>query len=153
MNKKFIIVSSITISVIALWIVLRSVGRSNGDSERFNKLSVAVEVDSVRFAAVTETRSLSGTVIPLSRYIISPKVAGRLMHIRKRIGDPVSAGEVVARLDNEEYLQALKEAEANLAVTQANLLVAESALDLARQELAQVKSLQEKGIASSTAQL
>lgn len=149
MNKKFIIASSIAISVIALWFVLRLVGRSNDDSERFNKPSVAVEVDSVRFAAVTETRSLTGTVIPLSRYIISPKVAGQLMHIRKRIGDPVSRGEVVAKLDNEEYFQAVKEAEANLNVTQANLLEAESSLELAGQDLKRAKSLQEKGIASS----
>jgi len=149
MNKKIIVILAAAILIILLWIILRSTGGSGDKSERFNRPSVAVEVDSVRFASVTETRSLTGTVIPLSRYVISPKVSGILMQIRKRIGDKVSAGEVVAKLDNEEYIQAVIEAEANLTITQANLMEAESSLELARQELSRAKSLQEKGIASS----
>jgi RND family efflux transporter MFP subunit len=149
MNKKTVVISVAAILIILLWIIIRSAGQSGNNSQRNNKPSVAVEVDSIRIASVTETRSLTGTVVPHSRYIISPKVAGRLMHIRKRIGDAVSAGEVVARLDNEEYFQAVKEAEANLNVTQATLLQAESALELAGQDLKRAKSLQEKGISSS----
>ncbi len=149
MNKKTTIAALTAVCIVIAWIILRSTGGSVDNSKRFGKPSVAVEVDSVRLAPVAETRSLTGTVIPESRYVISPKISSRLMQIRKRIGDPVTAGEVVAKLDNEEYIQAVKEAEANLNVAQANLLEAESSLELAKQELSRSRSLQGKGIASS----
>ncbi len=148
MKNKTAIISVIAILVIILYIYIRSTDQAGGKSPSDNRPSVAVEVDSIGSASVIQTRSLTGTVIPHSRYVISPKVAGRLMQIHKRIGDSVTAGEVVAKLDNDEYFQAVRETEANLNVAKANLLEAESALELANQELNREKSLQEKGIAS-----
>lgn len=148
MNKKTTFIIIVAILTVILYIYISKTGQSGANLQRNNQSSVAVEVDSVRYGSIIQMRSLTGTVIPQSRYVISPKVAGRLMEIRKRIGDVVAAGEVVARLDNDEYFQAVKEAEANLNVAKANLLEAESALEMAQQELNREKSLQEKGIAS-----
>jgi len=108
----------------------------------------AVEVATVVSKQIKEERKFTGTVNPLYRYIVSPKVSGRVIEITKRIGDWVDTGETIARLDDAEYQQAVLEAEANLRIAQASLDEAVSQMELAQQELERVKSLQEKGIAS-----
>jgi RND family efflux transporter MFP subunit len=112
--------------------------------------AVAVEVSNAVIKPIKEIREFTGTVYPVYQYIISPKVSGRVVMITKRIGDWVNKGEVIARLDDAEYQQAILEAEANLKIAKATLSESESAFELAKQELEREKSLQEKGIASSS---
>ena len=57
-------------------------------------------------------------------------------------------GEVIARIDDAEYQQAVLEAEANLKIAEAALAETQSQLELATQELERAQSLQEKGITS-----
>jgi RND family efflux transporter MFP subunit len=109
---------------------------------------VAVEVTSAGNKMIQVNRKFTGTVYPLYQYIVSPKVSGRVVQITKRIGDWVDTGEVIARLDDAEYQQAVLEAEANLKIAQASLAEAVSQMELAKQELDRERSLQEKGIAS-----
>ncbi|MBN1755425.1 efflux RND transporter periplasmic adaptor subunit [bacterium] len=110
---------------------------------------VPVEVDSVRYGSLAETRQLTGSVHPYYQYIVAPKVSGRVISIRKRIGDWVESGEVLVLLDDAEYQQSVREAEANLKIAQASLIEAESQAELSGQELERVESLQNKGMVSS----
>lgn len=111
---------------------------------------VAVELAPVEHTAIREIREFTGTSGPLYRYVVAPKVSGRVMVLTKRIGDPVKRGEVVARLDDAEYNQAFAEAEANFRIAQASLVEAEGQFALSGQELERMKSLQAKGISSSS---
>lgn len=110
---------------------------------------VAVEVDRLSYGPISDTRRLTGTVFPYYQYVVAPKVSGRVIDIRKRIGDWVDRGEVVARIDDAEYQQAVREAEANLRIAQAALIEARSQLNLAHQELERMKLLESKGMVSS----
>jgi RND family efflux transporter MFP subunit len=112
--------------------------------------AVAVEVSDATIKPIREIREFTGTVYPIYQYVISPKVSGRVIEIRKRIGDWVNKGEIIARLDDAEYQQAVLEAQANLRISKASLAESESQFELARQELERVRSLQEKGISSSS---
>jgi RND family efflux transporter MFP subunit len=112
--------------------------------------AVAVEVSDVNIKQIKEVREFTGTVYPVYQYVISPKVSGRVIEIKKRIGDWVNKGEIIARLDDAEYQQAVLEAQANLRISKASLAESGSQFELARQELERVRSLQEKGIASSS---
>jgi len=112
--------------------------------------TVAVETSNVIIKAIKEIREFTGTVDPAYQYIISPKVSGRVVKITRRIGDWVNKGEIIARLDDAEYQQAVLEAEANLKIAKASLAESESQFELAKQELDRARSLQEKGIASSS---
>lgn len=120
----------------------------SGGSGRPGRPAVAVEVADVRYGPIQEVREYTGTVHPRYQYILAPKVSGRIVSISKRIGDWVKAGEIIARVDDAEYQQAVREAEANLKIAQASLAEARSQFELARQEKERVESLQEKGIAS-----
>lgn len=150
MRKRLIV--GIIIGLIAIALIFRIIQlltrTPGGSPPRGQRPPVAVEIDSVRYGPISELRQFVGTVQPLYRYLVAPKVAGRVVEIRKRIGDPVRANEVVARIDDAEYQQALREAEASLKIAQASLTEAQSQFALARQELERVQQLKEKGIAS-----
>ncbi|MDZ7271989.1 MAG: efflux RND transporter periplasmic adaptor subunit [candidate division KSB1 bacterium] len=150
MRKRLIV--GIIIGLIAIALIFRIIQlltrTPGGSPPRGQRPPVAVEIDSVRYGTISELRQFVGTVQPLYRYLVAPKVAGRVVEIRKRIGDPVRANEVVARIDDAEYQQALREAEASLKIAQASLTEAQSQFALARQELERVQQLKEKGIAS-----
>lgn len=135
--------------VIFIWRVALLVVKGNeGSSGRSGRPPVAVEVDSVRYEPIQETRQLTGSIHPLYQYIVAPKISGRVLRISKRIGDWVRPGEIIAKIDDGEYQQMVLESDANLRISLANLAETESQLELARQELDRVRSLQEKRIAS-----
>jgi RND family efflux transporter MFP subunit len=56
----------------------------------------------------------------------------------------------VAELDNDEYVQAVAQAEADLLVARANQSEAKSALEIAKREFKRTESLLERGIASDS---
>jgi RND family efflux transporter MFP subunit len=150
MKRKLILyITGGAILVFLLWRIFMLVFRDASTSaRRFDRPPVAVEVDSVHYTSIQETRQLTGTIYPFYQYLIAPKVSGRITKINKRIGDWVNQNEVVARIDDAEYQQAVLEAEANLKISQANLTETEIQFELARQDLERVQSLQQKGIAS-----
>jgi len=134
-----------------LWrvILLLTKDKSNQGNAR-GRLAIAVEVDSVRYGPIKNIQSFTGSVYAKYQYIVAPKVTGRIIEIRKRIGDTVKRGELLARIDDAEYEQALREAEANLKISEASLAEAIGQYELAKQELERVQLLQAKGIASSS---
>jgi RND family efflux transporter MFP subunit len=63
---------------------------------------------------------------------VSSKITGKLVEVNIEEGDPVSAGEVLARLDDSQYLAALRLAESQLAAARKTLEETGARLDLAR---------------------
>jgi len=149
MKKQIVKIIGILFFLILVWRIIALFTKgSGGRNLRSDKPSVAVEVDSVRFESIQEIREFTGTVFPMYQYVVAPKVSGRILKMKKRIGDWVERGEVIAHIDDAEYRQAVLEADANLRIAQASLAETQSQLALAKQELERVRSLQEKGIAS-----
>jgi RND family efflux transporter MFP subunit len=66
------------------------------------------------------------------------------------IADVVERGRVVAELDNDEYVQSVAQAKADLLVARANLSGAKSALEIANREYKRTESLLKRGIASDS---
>ena len=150
MKKRYIFrIIGVLFLIFLLWRIILLVFRDQGGlSQRSGRPPVAVEVDTVRYEPIRETRQLTGSIYPLYQYIVAPKVSGRIMRMYKRIGDWIKRDEIIAEIDNAEYEQAVLEAEANQKISRANLNEIEIQLDLAKQELERVQSLQQKGIAS-----
>lgn len=109
---------------------------------------VAVEATPVTRGEIIERRSFTGTLEPAARFELASRVGGRLLELRADLGDVVRRGQLVARLDDAEYRLELARAEAVLAVSQAGLVEAESALAARARELEQVKQLRSQGVAS-----
>jgi RND family efflux transporter MFP subunit len=110
--------------------------------------AVPVEVQNISMRSMTEIREFTGTVKASYTYIVSAKVAGRLVSINKRIGDAVKANEMIGRIDDTEYRNALEEAQTQVSVSQATLEEANANLSHIQTELKRSRELLEKGIVS-----
>lgn len=109
-----------------------------------------VEVAPVERGRIAERRTFSGTLIPRAQFMVAPKVAGRIETLLVDVGDEVAPGAVVARLDDDEFRQAMLEAEAELEVARARVALARSALDVAQSTYDRVIGLQQIEIASGS---
>lgn len=82
----------------------------------------------------TVTASVTGTgnLVPMTQSNVSFRVSGILTEVDVRVGDHVTAGQVLAKIDPTAEQQALSAAQANLQVAQANLQSAETPLTSAQ---------------------
>jgi multidrug efflux pump subunit AcrA (membrane-fusion protein) len=113
------------------------------------KRAAPVEVAEIRVGPLTERRVFTGTLEASAEVVVAPRVAGNVERLSVDIGDPVENGQVIAWIDDDELVQAVAQAEADLAVGKASLEEAEASARLATRVLARQAQLQEDGIASS----
>jgi len=109
-----------------------------------------VEVAPIERGPIALERTFSGELEALAEFVVAPKVAGRVERVLVNIADIVRRGQVVAELDNDEYVQALAQARADLAVARANRAEAQSVLEIADREFKRTESLRKRGIASES---
>ncbi len=109
-----------------------------------------VEAAPVELGTIELRRTFSGELEALARFVVAPKVSGRVERMLVKIADTVERGQVVAELDDDEYVQAVNQAQADLLVAKANLAEAESALEIADREFKRTESLLKRGIASDS---
>lgn len=94
--------------------------------------SNSVNLYTVARRTVTASVTGTGSLVPAQQANVSFKVSGTLTEIGVRVGDHVSAGQVLARVDPSTQQNALASAQANLAVAQANLQSAQTPLTAAQ---------------------
>ena len=82
----------------------------------------------------TVTASVTGTgnLVPMTQSNVNFRVSGILTEVDVKVGDQVTAGQVLARIDSTTEQQALAAAQANVQVAQANLQAAETPLTAAQ---------------------
>jgi RND family efflux transporter MFP subunit len=111
---------------------------------------VPVEVAQIQRGPIALQRTFSGELQALAEFVVAPKVSGRVERVIVNIADRVKRGQVVAELDNDEYVQSVAQAQADLLVTRANLSAARSALEIVKREFKRTESLLKRGIASDS---
>jgi RND family efflux transporter MFP subunit len=98
----------------------------------------------VQREALERTLPLTGNLRPLLEAEVRAKVAGQLLEVNVREGEPVKEGQVLARIDPTE-------ARARVAGREAKLAAARSQLELARKTLSQQQALANQGFISRNA--
>jgi RND family efflux transporter MFP subunit len=98
---------------------------------------------------IVERVSLVGSLRAKQRVEITPKASGRLVELRVDRGDRVRAGQVVARLEDDELRQQVRSAEAALQVARASLAQREAELKNRDSELERYRNLEQDGVVSS----
>src|SRR2546426_8227337 len=94
--------------------------------------SSSVNLYTVARRTVTASVTGTGNLVPMQQANVSFKVSGTLTEIDVRVGDHVTAGQVLARIDPTQEQNALASAQANLALAQANLQSAQTPLTQAQ---------------------
>lgn len=112
--------------------------------------AVAVETAAIERGPIELRRAFTGTLEAQAEFVVAPKVSGRVEQLHVDVADRVARGQVVARLDAAEYVQAVAQAEADLKVAQANLGEARSLLELAARELQRSEQLKQRGVGSES---
>lgn len=109
---------------IALFLLL------GGASLAYKKLNAAIPVETVRVHSATAgSAAAQGVVLNATGYIVAhhkievaAKVVGKVLWIGVEKGDRVKAGQVIVRLEDDEYRAQLQQAKGQLANLEAKLL-------------------------------
>lgn len=110
----------------------------------------------VQQATIQDQLAVNGTVEPLDLLEIAPQVSGlQIRQVRVREGDRVTAGQVLASLDDATLQADLRQQQAQLAVAQATVVQKQAALSQAQatlreaqQDLVRSQTLAERGAIS-----
>lgn len=151
-SQKVIIAVVLMGAAAALgWMIFsRFQEQSGSDGRREGLRSVPVEVALIRRGPIELRRTFSGTLESPAKLIVAPKISGRVVGLKVDIGDTVRRGQVIAELDNDEYVQEVALAEADLAVAKANIVEAQNTKEITTRELNRTKELSERGLASDS---
>ncbi len=106
----------------------------------------AVAVTAIEVRDIEFRRSLAGTLESPARFEVAPKIDGQIRELTVDLADSVTNGQVVAKLDDQEYRQAVVQAEAETEVARANLSAARSQLLIAQREMERLNTLQAGGV-------
>ena len=90
-------------------------GRRGGGSQ-----VVAVELAPVTTGVIRDHELFTGSLLPKSRFVVAPKVPGRLQKLSVNIGDDIVSGQAVARLDDAEFARQVDQAQAEVEVARAS---------------------------------
>jgi len=94
--------------------------------------AVAIRTSTADRGTVTSVVSGTGSLLPAGRMNVSFKQTGVLTEVDVKVGDKVTTGQVLARIDSTAQQSALASAQASLASAQANLQTTQSPLTAAQ---------------------
>jgi len=94
--------------------------------------AVAIRTAAADRGTVTSVVSGTGSLLPAGRMSVSFKQTGILTEVDVKVGDKVTTGQALARIDSSAQQAALASAQASLASAQANLQTTQSPLTAAQ---------------------
>jgi len=102
-----------------------------------------VETLTIRSQPIANTLELSGTIRPVDQATLSTRVSGRITYLPMEAGDRFRKGDVLARLDVQDIAAQTNQAQAGVALSQAELARSQASLSQLRaQKLAAQAALQ-----------
>lgn len=100
-----------------------------------------VNVTNVMKVDLIDERVFSGTTQAWSSFNIEPEVSAKLQKLNFDIGDKIKKGDLIASLDQTEYIQTLRQAEAELEVAKARYKEMQAMSKLRHSEFERQKQL------------
>jgi RND family efflux transporter MFP subunit len=116
-------------------------GPSPGPGGRPPRAPMTVEFATASRAPIAETIMVVGNLIGAATVDVVPRVSGRLQTVDVKMGDPVRRGQVIARVDDREIREQVRQAEASFKVSQASIRQREADLKLALTNLERSRNL------------
>ncbi|MDN5347527.1 MAG: HlyD family secretion protein [Clostridia bacterium] len=120
-------------------------GRRNPAAGQAQEAVVPVELARVARGDIASPVIVSGTVAPKAEVNLVAQVPGKVAEVAVDIGDKVTEGQVLVRLDDRDILARLRQAEALAAQARVNVQQAQANYDNARKSLERTQALFEAG--------
>jgi RND family efflux transporter MFP subunit len=111
---------------------------------------VPVEIAAVQHGPIENRRTFTGTLVAHAEFVVASKISGRIERLSADLADTVTRGQLVAKLDDAEYVQAVAQVQADWAVANANQAAAQAQLGIAKRELERVERLRDRGVTSES---
>jgi HlyD family secretion protein len=108
------------------------------------RLPMTIEVATVHRSDLALQITIVGNLIGAATVEAVPKVAGRLETVLVRLGDRVNRGQLIAKVEDREIQEQVKQAQASYEVSQATIRQREADLKLANTNLERSRNLFER---------
>jgi RND family efflux transporter MFP subunit len=154
--RKFVIIGVIALAGVAGVLMLRGGDEPAAQSAGFGdgqlrgqqgepgaamRPPMTVEVASTRRETVSEHVTVVGNLIGAATVEVVPKVSGRLQSVNVRLGDPVQRGQIIAKVEDREIREQVRQAEASFEVARATIRQREADLNLAETNVERARNL------------
>ncbi|MDQ2069236.1 efflux RND transporter periplasmic adaptor subunit [Natronospira bacteriovora] len=151
-NIKAVVLGGLAAAIALVWWFGGGPDGQRGAPDGFQRggQAVAVETAPVEFRDIQDVANYTGTLLPESQFMLASKVSGRVRQLTVDIGDTVERGQVIARLDDEEFEQEVAEAQAALDVARAQFEDAQARRDVREREYRRLEELRQQGLASES---
>ena len=107
-------------------------GGPGGGGRGGGRGQLTVELAPASRAAVNRELAVVGNLVGDQTVSVVPKIAGRLEEITVKLGDRVTRGQRIAKIEDQELLEQVKQAEAAFQVASATIRQREADLELAK---------------------
>jgi RND family efflux transporter MFP subunit len=119
-------------------------GRGAGGRGGAMRPPMPVEFAAATRAPVSEQILVVGNLIGAATVDVVPRVNGRLQAVNVKLGDSVRQGQIIARVEDLEIREQVRQAEATYKVGQASIRQREADLTLAKNNLDRSRNLYER---------
>lgn len=147
-KKSFLTLAVLSAALVIIYYLMDSGGDEQQRPQR-RASAVGVKVAEVEHRDLVENRVFIGTLEAENQFDAAFKVSGRVQEIAVDLGDCLNKGDLIARLDSEEFTQQLAQAQAELDVARASLAEAQSKLNAAKRNYDRAAKLREQKVSSA----
>lgn len=131
------------------WMWLQGCGSEEGGAgQEFSQVLPAVEAVEAQFGSLPLEERLNGIVRAANQVDIYPEIAAPIERVFVQNGEQVRQGDVLVQLRDSEYQERLRQAEANLRISQAQEKQALAALGEVESEIKRIRVLAERDLTS-----
>jgi RND family efflux transporter MFP subunit len=123
-------------------------GGAGGRGRGSGRPSLTVDTATATRHEVIEYITVVGNLIGQATVDVVPRVAGRIDSLPVKLGDRVNKGQLIAKIEDRELQQQVKQVEQNVLVNNATVTQRESDLQLRKTTLERQKSLLAQGLAT-----
>jgi membrane fusion protein (multidrug efflux system) len=121
-------------------------GFGGGGMSRGPRPPMTVELAPVTRKNMIDTITVVGNLIGAATVDAVPRGQGRLDAVYVKLGDSVRRGQAIAKIEDREIVEQIKQAEATLNVSQATIRQRQADLKLAQNNMERSKSLYERDL-------
>ena len=107
---------------------------------------MTVETDTLKRGSVNAYLTVVGNLIAKQTVDIAPRTGGRLLSVNVQLGDPVRRGQVLAKVEDREVVEQVRQAEASQEVSKATIRQREADLKVAELNFERSKNLFQRGL-------
>ncbi|MFA6716027.1 MAG: efflux RND transporter periplasmic adaptor subunit [Victivallaceae bacterium] len=153
----FLVIGIAILGALGYGITVKIQNAANKDKPKRSKaqagsgIAIPVEIADVKIQPMRNMRTFTGTLEAWSKYEVAPKIAGRLETLNVEVGDPVYNGQLLATIDDDEYLQEIEKAKADLGISEALKGELLTQFNLAKLEYERAKNMKKGNVISDSA--